>query len=77
MSITTRTHAAVAPMTSQPTVSCPSCGRPAEIVDRFTLASTSGPMEHLRIACAGRHNFTLPAEHTDLDAAAPTVRAIA
>jgi hypothetical protein len=39
---------------------CPQCYRPAEIVDRFSLASTSGPYEHVKIVCPGGHWFTLP-----------------
>jgi hypothetical protein len=44
------------------TAPCPQCDRPAEIVDRFSLASTSGPYEHVKIVCSGGHWFTLPAE---------------
>jgi hypothetical protein len=39
-------------------VRCPQCGLPAEITDRFTLAGTSGPVEHVRTMCAGGHWFT-------------------
>jgi hypothetical protein len=49
-------------MTSAP---CPQCDRPAEIVDRFSLASTSGPYEHVKIVCPGGHWFTLPAEDVE------------
>lgn len=37
---------------------CPECDLPAQIVDRFTLASTSGPVEHVKIVCFGGHWFT-------------------
>lgn len=45
------------------TAACPECGRLAEVVDRFELASTGGPVEHLRLRCdAGRHHLTLIVE---------------
>jgi hypothetical protein len=40
--------------------SCPECGSPAEITEQFSLGSTSGPVEHVRIACVRRHWFLLP-----------------
>lgn len=38
---------------------CPDCGAPAEVVDRYTLASTSGPVEHIATACVAdrSHNY--------------------
>lgn len=42
---------------------CPECGRPAMVVDRFTLPSTDGPVERFRLSCAGgRHHLTLLTE---------------
>ena len=35
-------------------VICPECGRMAEVIERFNLGSTDGPIEHLRIACPAR-----------------------
>jgi hypothetical protein len=43
-------------------VACPSCHEPAEIVDRFTLGSTDGPLRHLKIRCAAGHWYTMPAD---------------
>ena len=45
-------------------ISCPdlSCGVPAEVIDRFALSSTDGPIEYLRTYCVGKHIFTVPAE---------------
>lgn len=43
-------------------VGCPECGQPAEVVDRFVLASTDGPTEHLRLRCLDRHHLLLPTE---------------
>lgn len=43
-------------------VSCPECGLPAEIVDRWELDSTEGPLAHVKTLCVRRHWFLLPAE---------------
>jgi hypothetical protein len=40
----------------------PGCGMPAEVVDRFVLASTDGPVEHVRTWCLEGHGFTQLAE---------------
>jgi hypothetical protein len=39
---------------------CPDCDAPAEVVDRFVLESTDGPVEHARVRCVRRHWFLLP-----------------
>jgi hypothetical protein len=56
------------------TTTCPECGAPAEITDRFVLESTDGPIEHLRVQCAGRHWFLTSTESLARHraAAAPT-----
>jgi hypothetical protein len=36
---------------------CPECGAPAEVVDRFELVSTAGPVEHVKFVCVRRHWF--------------------
>ena len=38
---------------------CPECGAPAEVTDRFALESTDGPMEHVRVVCVRRHWFLM------------------
>jgi len=43
-------------------VACPTCHEPAEILDRFTLGSTEGPLRHLKIRCDGGHWYTMPAD---------------
>ena len=43
-------------------IGCPECAAPAEVVTRFVLDSTDGPVEHATVACAGRHRFTMPVE---------------
>jgi hypothetical protein len=42
--------------------SCPECGRPAEIVERFSLPSTDGPVEHVRTRCITGPTFMTPAD---------------
>jgi hypothetical protein len=46
-------------MTGLDLTSCPECGVPADVVERFVLASTDGPIEHARVHCAGGHRFLL------------------
>ena len=43
-------------------IPCPQCGASARITKRFRLASTSGPVEHLKIGCVNKHWLTAPAE---------------
>ncbi len=40
-------------------VSCPQCARPAEIIERFTLGSTGGPLDHVKTRCPAGHWFTV------------------
>jgi hypothetical protein len=42
-------------------VVCPECFAPAEVVDRYALPSTDGPIEHVKVMCVVRHWFLLPA----------------
>ena len=39
---------------------CPSCGLPAQIVDRFTPSGSAGAVEHLKIVCTAGHWLTPP-----------------
>jgi hypothetical protein len=43
-------------------VGCPECHQPAEVLDRFALESTDGPVEHVRLGCLARHHFLMPVE---------------
>lgn len=43
-------------------VACPACAAPAEIVERFVLDSTDGPIEHATVRCSERHRFTVLVE---------------
>jgi hypothetical protein len=58
--------------------SCPGCGAPAEITERFTLASTDGPVAHVAVCCTGGHHYRmaadrLPADDAGLPAPNPSV----
>jgi hypothetical protein len=46
-------------------VGCPACAAPAEVVERYVLASTDGPIEHATVLCAVRHRFTVLVERLD------------
>jgi hypothetical protein len=41
---------------------CPQCDLPAEVIDRFSLYSTDGPIAHVKTACIAGHVFTPAAE---------------
>jgi hypothetical protein len=41
-------------------VDCPECGLPAEVLDRFTLESTDGPVEMIKIRCVKGSPFLMP-----------------
>jgi hypothetical protein len=43
------------------TIVCPdpTCRAPARMVDRWTWASTAGPVEHVKTSCERGHWFTL------------------
>jgi len=48
------------PQWSVELTACPECGEVAEVTDRFTLLSTSGPVVHVRVSCIMGHRFTVP-----------------
>jgi hypothetical protein len=50
-------------------VGCPACAAPAEVVDRYVLGSTDGPIEHATVVCAVRHRFTVLVERLATHAA--------
>jgi hypothetical protein len=41
-------------------IACPeaSCLAPAQVVDRFSLWSTDGPVDHAKTMCLSGHGFT-------------------
>lgn len=39
-------------------VRCPQCDLPAEITERFSLASTDGPVNFVKIGCIAGHWYT-------------------
>jgi hypothetical protein len=47
------------------TTHCPECGRPAEVRDRFALASTHGRVQHIKTMCVVRHVRTVPVDRLD------------
>jgi hypothetical protein len=51
--------------------SCPGCGAPAEITERFTLASTDGPVAHVAVCCAGGHHYRMAADRLPADRSRP------
>lgn len=56
--------------------SCPGCGAPAEIIDRFTLASTDGPVAHVAVCCAGDHHYRMAADRLPADLGPGRLRAV-
>jgi hypothetical protein len=40
-------------------ISCPDCGVPAEVTERFSLPSTDGPVRHIALTCAAGHHFRM------------------
>ena len=56
-------------------VRCPQCDQPARIVDRFTLGSTDGPLEHVKVVCSAGHWFTPPAAQVEAITPAASPRA--
>jgi hypothetical protein len=49
------------PQTELELTFCPECGRPAEIVQRVTMQSTDGPVEHVKTRCITGPWFLVPA----------------
>jgi fatty-acyl-CoA synthase len=43
-------------------VGCPACAAPAEVIERYVLESTDGPIEHATVLCTDRHRFTVLVE---------------
>jgi len=48
---------------------CPTCGLPAHIEDRITLAGAPSPVEHVKLVCVAGHWCTPPVDQ--LPAAKP------
>jgi hypothetical protein len=42
--------------------SCPECHAPAEVTDRFAMASTDGPVAHVAVSCLAGHHYRMPAD---------------
>jgi hypothetical protein len=43
------------------------CGLPAEVLRRFIIESTSGPLESVMIKCPAGHSFIAPIEFLSLE----------
>lgn len=43
------------------------CGLPAEVLRRFIIESTSGPLESVMIKCPARHSFIAPVGFLSLE----------
>ena len=54
---------------------CPECELPAEVVDRFSLPSTDGPIAHVKIGCLAGHVFTPAADDVTFLHATPEAAA--
>jgi len=44
---------------------CPECASPAEILGRWVVESTDGPIEEIRLRCLRRHVFLLPSSYLE------------
>jgi hypothetical protein len=53
-------------------ISCPGCGVPAEITERFSLPSTDGPVAHVAVCCAVGHQFRMAADRLLTSSATPS-----
>jgi hypothetical protein len=53
-------------------IPCPQCRAPAQITERFRLASTDGPVEHVKTGCERGHWFTPTAESLHLQPSTTT-----
>jgi hypothetical protein len=56
-------------------VACPECHEPAQVLQRVTLESTDGPLEHVKVRCDAGHWFMLPADRVVVYAALDGERA--
>jgi hypothetical protein len=43
-------------------IACPECGAPADIMERFSLPSTDGPVAHVAVSCAVGHHLRMAAD---------------
>jgi hypothetical protein len=50
------------PWTSDSLRDCPACGLPTEVVERFTVDSSTRPVEHLKLVCVAGHWVTAPVD---------------
>ena len=55
---------------------CPGCGVPAEITERFILASTDGPITHVAVCCVGGHHYRMEADRLPADPSRAALRPV-
>jgi hypothetical protein len=48
-------------------ISCPQCGRPAQIFDRVVVEEPGGRVEQLQILCTTGHWLSVPAAEVEED----------
>ena len=53
-------------------ISCPECGLPAEVLDRFSLASTEGAVAHIALGCVDGHFFRMAVDRLPAEVPAQT-----
>lgn len=51
-------------------VPCPECGREATVIDSFAMPGRHGPVEYLRLRCAGPLSLLVVADEVRRPAAA-------
>ncbi len=57
-------------------VTCPQCGMPAEIAERFWLSSTDGPVEHIALECVAGHYFRMALDRLPAPIPVPSQAAV-
>ena len=46
-------------------IPCPRCGGPADVTERFWLASIDGPVGHVAVSCAVGHGYKMAVDMLD------------
>ncbi len=57
-------------------VSCPGCGEPAEITDRFALNGSPHAVEHVKLVCVAGHWSTPPLDQLGVRSGVELARAV-
>ena len=51
-----------APIAEGDIIECPECGSPAYVEWVFSMAGTSGSVDHVKLNCVLKHHFLMPAD---------------